>query len=298
MPSTAVTFASSGAAPSPSPALPARTSTPSTSSESSSTMTSSLWPSKRRDADLRPWRISGSECDTTRSGATPWRTAGPPSVSSTSWRTTWDNSSAASATSASPASSLRRPRPTRRRQDHQFRRVRLAHGGVLPVDVGLGRRQSNAFARRSASRWPPMARARRPVNSGPARRCPATAPAPCTGEESMIAVTLFEDPRRHRLSKVFLNSVVRVVQHHPRPHQAERGRPDPLEPVVDTHRRLPVRVHPGTTGGLTSECVMGGTQHGPHHHRRGDRRPPFSSAYSWAKSSSEMNSWPWSASRS
>ena len=41
-------------------------------------MMSSLWPSNRREADLRPWRISGSECETTRSGATPWRTAGPP----------------------------------------------------------------------------------------------------------------------------------------------------------------------------------------------------------------------------
>jgi hypothetical protein len=42
MPSTAVTLANSGTAPSPSPALSARTSTPRTSSEASSIMTSSF----------------------------------------------------------------------------------------------------------------------------------------------------------------------------------------------------------------------------------------------------------------
>ncbi len=42
-------------------ALRARTSTRSTISEVSSTMTWSLWLSKRLDADLRVWRISGSE---------------------------------------------------------------------------------------------------------------------------------------------------------------------------------------------------------------------------------------------
>src|SRR5437870_5998445 len=57
MPSTACTWASRGAAPSPSPALPERISTPSTSSVPSSVMTSILYPAKLREADLRPWRI-------------------------------------------------------------------------------------------------------------------------------------------------------------------------------------------------------------------------------------------------
>ena len=42
IPSMPCTWANKGAAPSPSPALPARTSTPNTSSESSSMITSSL----------------------------------------------------------------------------------------------------------------------------------------------------------------------------------------------------------------------------------------------------------------
>src|SRR5438270_4314574 len=66
----------SGAACSPSPPLPGPTSTPRMISVDSSSTTCSLCPSKRREADLRPWRISGSVLDTMRSLATPRRDAG------------------------------------------------------------------------------------------------------------------------------------------------------------------------------------------------------------------------------
>jgi hypothetical protein len=63
----------------------------------SSSTTGTLWPSKRRDADLRPWRISGSEVDTMRSLATPWRMRGWPVSGSISmsWATRAARSSAA-----------------------------------------------------------------------------------------------------------------------------------------------------------------------------------------------------------
>src|SRR5665213_2982229 len=78
-PSTSCTSSRSGSVPFASEALPARTATPRTSSVSSSLITSSLWPSKRREADLRPWRISGSATEMTRSLATPCRICGEPS---------------------------------------------------------------------------------------------------------------------------------------------------------------------------------------------------------------------------
>ena len=104
-------------------------------------MTSSLWPPKRRHADLGPWRISGSECDTTRSGATPWRSARPAAVPSTSWRTTWDTSPAASATSESPASSLLAAAPPNKVAGDNFERpsTRFMNCTDTPANLALER---------------------------------------------------------------------------------------------------------------------------------------------------------------
>ena len=63
---------------------------------------------------------------------------------------------------------------------------------------------------------------------------------------------------------------------HAGPHQTERAGRDPLEVVIDAHGRLPIGVHPGPPRrlGVRGRAVMSGAQHGPHHHRRRDRRPP------------------------
>jgi hypothetical protein len=97
-------------------ALPASTSTAVMSCASVSTATAALWPSKRRVALLRPWRISRSCTATSRSGAVPSTMAGPLSRRSTSWHSTRLSRPAASTSAASselPAGSARRTSRTR-----------------------------------------------------------------------------------------------------------------------------------------------------------------------------------------
>ena len=67
---------------------------------------------------------------------------------------------------------------------------------------------ASASAVKSASRWPPMARARRPANLRTSSNVSAIAPAPCTGEESMIAVNFpLNTPVATALANVASNSV-------------------------------------------------------------------------------------------
>src|SRR6266498_3230126 len=108
-----------GAAWSPSEPLPGPTSTASTISVDSSSMRWSLWRLNRREADLRPWRISGSVTDTMRSAATPRRIRGSPVSGSisTSWSTMAPSIAAARAASgrSATAASRRREASTIRR---------------------------------------------------------------------------------------------------------------------------------------------------------------------------------------
>jgi len=157
---------------------------------------------------------------------------------------------------------------------HQLAQVRLAGGRVLPVDVGLG------AAERLGLRAHALAE---PLASGPhdlAHEAPdelvgvGHGPRPVhRGGVDDGGELALEDAGLHRLGdRLGEELAVGVVEDHAGPHEAERRRPDPAELVVDAHGRLPVGVHPGAPGGLgVRRAVVGGAQHGPHHHRRRDR---------------------------
>ena len=151
--------------------------------------------------------------------------------------------------------------------------------GVLPVDVRLGRRQGGHLGRQPHLQMVPHGPGEAPHHLAHQLVGAGHRPRPvhrrrvddrCQG--------LFEDALLHSPFEGLLEQgAIGVMGHHPGPHQAEGGGPDPLEPVVHPHGRLPVRVHPGAPGGLgVGGAVVGGAQHGAHHHRRGDRWAPSS----------------------
>jgi len=159
---------------------------------------------------------------------------------------------------------------------HQLAQVGLALHGILPVDVGLGPAErlgglDHLGAQAVTGRFHCLAEEAPDELVGVTQRPGAVHRGGVDdGGEGPP-----EDFGLHRLLQRGLEQRgIGVMHHHARTHQAEGPGGDAGELVVDAHGRLPVRIHPGAPGGLGIRgLVVGGAEHGPHHHRRRDGGP-------------------------
>ena len=129
----------------------------------------------------------------------------------------------------------------------------------------------------------------------------ATAPAPCTGDESMTAVKgCLNIPSSTARSKVFWNKApsaswatirarikLKVVAPMPSNQSSTPIAAFQSESTLVRREVSASEVRSWVAHSMARTITEGGPKDGP-----------FPSAYRWAKSSSETSSWPWSARRS